>query len=218
MHALDIPSTGGDPNLIRDSQADVHCVASKIEECANRGESVIVLSHSAGGWLACEASHGLDADSRAKRGLKGGIVKLCFVTAMVPDVGASVLGSIGGHDALPFLIVKGEVDVPNASEAKDIFYNDVSADIAAEAVSKITPGVYASRFDPLKYAAWKYIPCSYLKCEIDRAIPFAVQEAIIEHAGEHFVHIESCQSGHSPWLSMPDFTADFFRRAAGEDV
>lgn len=67
------------------------------------------------------------------------------------------------------------------------------------------------------YAAWKHIPSTYLVCENDNAIPLQAQEMMIGQPGANFT-VERCAASHSPFLSMPDFTVDVIRRAAGEKV
>ena len=69
----------------------------------------------------------------------------------------------------------------------------------------------------VKYAAWKHIPSTYMVCEGDQAIKLAAQEGMIAQPGANFT-VERCGSSHSPFVSMPDFTAEVVRRAAGEKI
>jgi hypothetical protein len=67
-------------------------------------------------------------------------------------------------------------------------------------------------------AAWKTIPSSYLICEDDRAIPVFIQEAMVKACQDAGASMETERvfSSHSPFLSKPDETVGFLRRAAGE--
>ena len=70
---------------------------------------------------------------------------------------------------------------------------------------------------PLKYAGYKDIPCAYLLCRKDQAIPLEVQENMVKGAGFE-IYTETLDAGHSPFLSQPKETADVVRRAAGEKI
>jgi hypothetical protein len=68
---------------------------------------------------------------------------------------------------------------------------------------------------------WLKIPSSYLLCENDNAIPVQAQDGMIAYSkeksgGRAFDHVERCESGHSPFLSMPGTVAEFLERAAGK--
>ena len=100
------------------------------------------------------------------------------------------------------------------------FYHDLSPEQAENWASKLQPHSYATKFIGTSSSSWRIIPSSYLICEDDRAIPVFVQEAMVKackHAGADMV-TEKVFSGHSPFLSKPDETVDFLRRAAGKKV
>jgi len=100
------------------------------------------------------------------------------------------------------------------------FYHDLSPEQAEHWASKLQPHSYATKFTGTSISSWRTIPSSYLICEDDRAIPVFVQEAMVkacQDAGADMV-TERVFSGHSPFLSKPDETVDFLRRAAGEMV
>lgn len=73
----------------------------------------------------------------------------------------------------------------------------------------------AACYDTQIYSAFKFIPSTYLICELDNTIPSAVQEMMATQPGANMV-IERLKSSHSPFYSMPEETSDIIRRAAGE--
>lgn len=70
-------------------------------------------------------------------------------------------------------------------------------------------------YDLQSYSAFKFIPSTYVVCELDKAVPAAVQEMIATQPGANMV-IERLKAGHSPFLSMPEETSNIIRKAAGE--
>jgi len=70
------------------------------------------------------------------------------------------------------------------------------------------------------YAAFMDIPSWYLYCEKDQAVPPAAQRGIVqaaEAAGAKMKTV-SFESSHSPFLSMPQATAEFIVEVAEEST
>ena len=78
-----IPSTGtaypGNPGM-RD---DIAAIRSTIADLVDQGKDVVLVLHSAGGFLGSNAAEGLDVQTRQKTGLKGGVAKIVFVAGAV---------------------------------------------------------------------------------------------------------------------------------------
>ncbi len=68
---------------------DAVFIAEKTRRLADEGRDVVLIGHSYGGVPAIESTKGMSKEERAKHGLKGGIVKLAFITSLVPPVGVS---------------------------------------------------------------------------------------------------------------------------------
>ena len=101
---------------------------------------------------------------------------------------------------------------------EQVFYNDCPLHVVEDQkkhIRPIPPSVLSAH--KARYAAWKHIPSTYLVCEQDNAVPLAAQEALISQPGAQF-RVERCPASHSPFLSMPDLTAEVVRRAAGEQM
>jgi len=111
----------------------------------------------------------------------------------------------------PWVTVKGP---------EQMFYHDLSTEQAAYWSSKLAPHSYATKFVGVPSAAWRTIPSSYLICEDDRAIPVFVQEAMVKACqdGGAQMQVERIFCSHSPFLSKPEATMAFLRRAAGEHI
>lgn len=102
-----------------------------------------------------------------------------------------------------------------AERSNDIFYNDLPEEKANEWTSKLQYHATGAFFTPQAYSAFKFIPSTYVICELDKAIPAALQEMMATQPGADMV-IEKLNAGHSPFLSMPEETSDIIRKAAGE--
>ncbi|KAF8862993.1 hypothetical protein BDZ45DRAFT_584489, partial [Acephala macrosclerotiorum] len=100
----------------------------------------------------------------------------------------------------------------------DLFYNDLLPEKQTHWESQPLPHSFAAKFEDTKTVAWRTIPRSYLIYEDDNTIPPFVQEAMAQKCQEEGAEMTAkrTKSGHSPFLSKVDGTADFLRRAAGE--
>ena len=93
IRALHSPSVGLEPGPREEEPPtmydDATFIAKETKSLADEGKNVILVAHSYGGVPATESTKGLGKDERAAQGKKGGIVRLAYMTAMVPAVGMS---------------------------------------------------------------------------------------------------------------------------------
>jgi hypothetical protein len=190
-----------------------------VEACADTftllfvGNDVVVVVHSAGGVTGSEATKNLSKPERENAGKKGGVVRMVYLCAFAAPEGVGVYNATRGP--MPWQDVTETTSFPHDPMYR--FYHDVDPELAQQAIANLGKHSLKAKWSPATYAAWKHIPSTYLLCEADRAIPLEVQEAMIAAPGANFT-VERCASGHSPWMVMPDFTADVVRRAAGEKI
>lgn len=95
-----IPSIGNGDRLpaatVAEDASHIHSITSKL---ANQGKDVVLMTHSYGGIPGTESAQGLAKKEREAVGKVGGIVRLIYMTSVVPPVGKS-LGDLLG-DSLP---------------------------------------------------------------------------------------------------------------------
>lgn len=103
-----------------------------------------------------------------------------------------------------------------ALDTQNVFYHDIPREQADARSAKLSAHSTQAFNVPLRYAAYKHVPATYLFCENDNAIPLFVQQSFVAQAGEGVVKTHTCSSGHSPMLSMPDTVTAVVREAAGE--
>ncbi|PYI10968.1 alpha/beta-hydrolase [Aspergillus sclerotiicarbonarius CBS 121057] len=198
-----LPSVGPAQHL-PDFSADVVHIRGHIQRLVDAGKKVVVVVHSYGGIPSSEAVKGLDWDTRQKNGQAGGVVHLFYCCSFIVPEGKSLIGAFGGNDLPWFDISEDGLEV-NPARPDEIFYNDMSDE-----------DTYHS---PCTYAAWKDVPCTYLYCAQDAAIPLAVQRMMVEElAAGYPIRTEFVDASHSPFFSKPTEVALALRRAAGEEV
>jgi alpha-beta hydrolase superfamily lysophospholipase len=110
IHALHIPSVGpetgpvGPPPSMYD---DAAFIAREVEKLADEGNDLLLVAHSYGGVPATESLKGLSKEERAKSGKAGGVVRLAYMTCLVPAVGsnsATVLADVPEESRLDLKI------------------------------------------------------------------------------------------------------------------
>lgn len=108
---------------------------------------------------------------------------------------------------------KKKDDYCHANDAADTFYNDLPADEQQKWVSKLTHTSRAVFEGASSYEPWHDLPCMYILCDKDHAIPIALQEKMASLLGNDRLSFR-CDASHSPFLSMPDKVADACELAA----
>ncbi|KAG0648374.1 hypothetical protein D0Z07_5133 [Hyphodiscus hymeniophilus] len=219
---LGLPSVGGNPATY-DFTEDVLAIRNYLTTLAETGREVILVMHGYAGVPGGEALHGLSKEERERRGLRGGVVRLVFIMAYMVREGyqASARGDISAMFHYMRCNVQAGITTVDPLEATEVFYNDLSRPEAEYWASQLLPqsiGVFWSR---TTYAAWRYIPSTYVLCGRDQSITLPYAEMILRAAQDSQPHridsVERCAAaGHCVMLSQVQWTVDMLRRAAGE--
>ncbi|KAF8864375.1 hypothetical protein BDZ45DRAFT_571653, partial [Acephala macrosclerotiorum] len=179
---------------MKDDEASIRSVVQKLVE--EEEKEVVLVMHSAGGFLGCGAIEALELKKRAEEGKKGGVRKLVFLCAGIAPVGHT-------HVDLPFM------DIETAKEAgemhcvkpRQLLFNDLSP-------TEIEKWLPLLRSQPLSgwngtttYTGWTETPSVYLICESDQILPeeYQIQATMMTES-----KVERCKSGHMVMLSMPE--------------
>lgn len=79
--------------------ADITHLRQVLEGLINdQQKEVILFCHSYGGVPGCQSVHGLERSARAAAGLQGGIVKIIFLSAILPREGESTLETLAAAE------------------------------------------------------------------------------------------------------------------------
>jgi len=75
---------------------DANVVAQEVEKLAEQGKDVILFGHSYGGGPISQSTKGLSKEERKAQGKEGGIVRLAYITAVIPAIGKSAQDVLHG--------------------------------------------------------------------------------------------------------------------------
>ncbi|KAJ5970115.1 uncharacterized protein N7479_000033 [Penicillium vulpinum] len=212
-----LPSVGPTEHYLS-FDTDVAQIRTQIEQAADAGQEVVVIVHSYGGLPANEAIKDLDIKTRQQNGLVGGVTHPFFCASFVIKEGDSLIGAFSGND-LPWFIVSDDKLQVNPANPEKILYHECDVVQIKSSIEALKPHSYQTFHSICTYAAWKYVPSTYLYCTEDAAIHLAVQKAMVEGTAKGTgMKTESVDASHSPFISKPDEVTAAIRRAAGEVV
>ncbi|MEU8108551.1 alpha/beta hydrolase [Nonomuraea muscovyensis] len=190
VRTVTLSSSGKAPAVLGDLYDDAEVVAKAL---AAIDAPTVVVGHSYGGCPVSEAA-----------GTVGNVRRVVYLSALMQDVGDSVLSLVGGGYP-PYWDVHEQPqgspdhDYFEVSEPMEVLYGDVEPRLAQQAVARLGRQSLASAVQPLTRAAWHTVPSTYILCEDDLAIPLPVQEEMARRAQR----TRRLRSSHSPFLSRP---------------
>jgi hypothetical protein len=112
IEVVRMPSLGKrDPLPAATMEDDADAIRTIVEQVANDGFDVLLIAHSYGGLPATQSIKGVSKKERAAQGKTGGVVRLLYTTAVVPEVGKDLPSVMG--DNIPTSI-QIDVSVPRA--------------------------------------------------------------------------------------------------------
>ncbi|EXJ60461.1 hypothetical protein A1O7_04614 [Cladophialophora yegresii CBS 114405] len=213
---VDLASVGAQTPL-KDFWPDVEAIRQVLKPLADGGKDVVVVVHSYGGVIGCEAVQGFVKSEREKEGKKGGVSHIYFCCAFALPEGVSLMDALN-NQPLPWFRLNEAQDSVTPATPIETFYNDVKE--PEKYVNMLKPHSYLTFASKVTYAGWKHVSCTYLLCEKDEAIPIHAQKGMVEAAQQAGadMKVETIDASHSPFLSMPAEMARSIRRAAGESV
>lgn len=218
------------------ADSDVEVIAAAIERLLAAGEDVVLVTHSYGGIPTQSAAWRFvdhddhDDTPRAATATAARITGIAMMCAFLYPPHTSLIMPLGNAPA-PFhqLDATGHlVEVSDSPGAEVLFYSDLPEANVARYKAMLRPHSWHSKAVPpsARGVGWWEIPTSYLVCERDNAIPVEFQRQMIREADgvlegrqeRRRIRVETVDSGHSPFLSVPQRAAEFVRRAAGEEI
>ncbi|KAJ9612416.1 hypothetical protein H2200_004013 [Cladophialophora chaetospira] len=163
---------------------DASFIAEEVEKLADEGKDVILIGHSYAGIPVSQCAEGLGKEERKKQGKPGGLVNLAYLTCLVPPVGGnarSVLAKVPDEHKVDMKVGDDGWMVHHKPESTAaICFTTMPLAESTEIVKTFGKHSAISFENPLTYAGYKTIPCSYMVCETDLCIPPDVQREGIE--------------------------------------
>jgi pimeloyl-ACP methyl ester carboxylesterase len=210
VRTIDLPSRG---NPDGDLHGDAQAVRELVESL---GGPVVLVGHSYGGAVITGASAGTD-----------NVKHLVYLTAVVPDVGETVLDAgnaalaeagqspAGGQvattdDAAADVMELHEDGTMSCrpDRAVDLFYHDCDPAVAARAVAALVPQPAMTFSQAPDGAGWKDHPSTYVVCTDDHILDEVGQRSFARRCDDVVV----LSTSHSPFFSNPVGVADIVSR------
>ncbi|KAF7345345.1 Alpha/beta-hydrolase [Mycena sanguinolenta] len=219
VHGVELVTVGRREGVLPPGMYDDAAkVAALATQLADEGKDVVLVPHSYGGLVACEAAKGLAKNIREREGKAGGIVRIVFVTAVVPREGQA-LADLSGE--MPDYVTLGEdgyLSITNLAKSAPITFSSLTPDEALAQAEQLSQHSALSFAQKLTYPAYKDIPVSYLFCEDDKLVTPAQQEAIIAgmESGGKTVQRFNVKADHAINVSQPETVVDMVRKALGD--
>jgi pimeloyl-ACP methyl ester carboxylesterase len=181
------PAGAGGPGLAED-------VAAVREVLTADDEPAVVVAHSYGGIVTAEAAAGIDS-----------VRHLVLVSSYLPEEGQS-LSSFGGEGPAPFLTLDPEAGTftVRSDALADTFLQDCDPQVREEAASRTALQSLSVVGQPVRAAAWRHVPSTYLVCAQDRGTPAHAQREYARRANT----VVELAAGHHPFLSRPAAVRD----------
>ncbi|KAF2233418.1 alpha/beta-hydrolase [Viridothelium virens] len=181
---------------------DVQIIRAYLELLVERGHRVILVLHSAGGFLGRSAAKGFTEKERNASGKTGGVARIIYVAA-------ALVQAPGTPYEIPFVEAKDGRFI--CKNPKEILFSDMSLEVAARWMAGLQcqPNSIDFASAPINSDLEK-LPSSYLICENDQILPEVLQR---KWAQELEADIETCDAGHMVMLSQPEKVVEVIRKA-----
>ena len=118
------------------------------------------------------------------------------------------------------MAVSGQVNPDGTCTLVDpraVLYSELPPEQQAYEVAQLRPQNATALMQPdVSYEGWRDVPCSYLMCENDQAIWPGAQQRMVALAKSKGgdIHVETCSTGHFPFVSHPEVVVKLIQRAA----
>ncbi|KAH8660375.1 Alpha/beta hydrolase fold-1 [Xylariales sp. PMI_506] len=209
------PSVGAEPpnKGLADDAAAVRAV---LEKLVDLGKQIVLVAHSYGGLTGAEALEGLAYAQRKRDGKAGGVIMFVYLAAFANPKGMSLLDMLQGQ-WLPWMMGPKDfgpegsyitVDNPEA-----IMYHDVDPTLRTKVLAELRHQSGQVFIDKVAYEPWHHVPCMYIFCEDDKALPIEYQRAFAQQFGQDAPSY-LCKTSHSPFLSQPQEVVEALFQAA----
>ncbi len=209
VHAPTLPGHGADqlsPWVItmENYATAINDVAAQLEE------KPICVGHSMAGFVLAMAAESCPDLFQ----------KLIFLTAFVPNGRGRLLPMIIADPSLRRRILHSDFDFLGGTNsvrpetAAEFLYTDCTADIQNEATATLLPQPVRPLFSSVEITPSRFgtVPKAFIECTGDQAIPIALQRKMQRYS--KFDQVKTLEAAHSPFLSMPEKTADVLEELA----
>ncbi|KAG8156591.1 hypothetical protein KVR01_013542 [Diaporthe batatas] len=198
---------------------DTAFIRSYVKGLVTAGRNVVAIGHSWGGQLMSNALCGLGLKARSAQGLEGGVSALVYMAAFALPKGTSTFGKLcefgaSADDAhlLFDMAEDGTIVLRDSKHEPFLGLREPGIEESEIEAYIQTCSRWNGRAmtEPLKNEAWREIPVAYIHTTKDAAVPYAVQQSMVEaveKAGHH-VRTFTLESAHSPYFTATSGVVD----------
>lgn len=182
-----------------------------------QGKQVIVFAHSFGATSCSGGKNGLVRSSREKKGLKGGVVGIVYISNAFCKDGEDQVGSLGGN--WPPFCARGNPSpgLLTFSPIIETLYNDVEPELAKELEKGHLPQAQAVFDTPVKEPLWEDRELDgkrvYILTKLDQTFPPGVQDMLVRGSGVGW-DIKEVEAGHCGFIAGAQEVAGVIVEAA----
>jgi pimeloyl-ACP methyl ester carboxylesterase len=158
-----MPTSGSEPPP-KTWDGDIEGIRECVTRFSDQGRDVVVVLHSNAGIIGGTALEGLDKKSREQKGSQGGVVRLVYICAFIVPEGFRHSTPGTSENVVPQMKVDLEKFVMKVEpeDVKGLLYQDLSDEEALEVAKTLVPQSLASLYGTTTYAAWRFIPTTYV--------------------------------------------------------
>ncbi|KAI1112441.1 alpha/beta-hydrolase [Nemania sp. NC0429] len=217
-----LPSSGSIPPT-PDWTGDIDVIRKTVSKLVI-DQDVVVVMHSFSGMTGGTALEGLDKESCSARGLKGGVVRLIYLLALIVPEGFQFTPPGTRDNMFPEMktdFEKGTVFVL-PEDVKGMYYQDIDEATAAELAKDLRPQSLASFWGTTEHAAWRIIPTTHVLAVNDNPSIVATLRHLIDMAKANSPHkidrVIEIEGGHSPFIKKTEWTAKMLIEEANRAI
>lgn len=205
--AVDLPGHGNNRALASEVTLDTY-VQEVIRVVQQKGGEVILAGHSLGGVVISQVAEIMPEK----------INRLIYIAAMLPKTNVTafeIMQSDGGSELPAYTRVhqKNRTIVLDPEAVPKVMLNDVSDKAEIERMLPLfsiqQPAMPFSAAIELSDARFGSVPKFYIRASLDKVIPPSLQDKMINNWPVE--HVFDLQSGHFPFVSMPESLACLMR-------
>ncbi|KAG8423084.1 hypothetical protein J3458_000004 [Metarhizium acridum] len=200
---------------------DADYMRSIMNSLINAGKDVVLVSHSYAGFPTTWAISGMDKRGREARGEKGGVLGVIYLSSFVPKEDETLYGLLG-NQWFPWIKEDETKKFIICSNEGHILYNDCTPEQVEVATKSLKPhSLKATKGKDAipKNIGWRESGYDgrrgYIRLTEDNAIPLSYQDYLISRSGVNW-SVKTLNASHSPFLSMPDATAELVQELIQE--
>ncbi|MCU1395945.1 MAG: putative esterase [Ilumatobacteraceae bacterium] len=199
--AIDLPGHGASTEPFTDLAGDAAAVAATL---AMSSRPIVLVGHSYGGAVIGETV-----------APNGNVVHQVYLAAYVLDVGETVIGltrampeTAGPNALVAAMSIADGASLIDPALAHDAFYGHCDPMVGAANAARLCPQPLATMAQEATVASWRNLPTTYVRCTDDRAVALSHQDVMAARC----TNIETLETDHSPFASMPIETAEIIAR------